>query len=320
MLQREKLIKSIIATITQLGTNINLRGSINLYDSHILAEDFIAKLLNMVFDYQLENLNYSQKNQPSIDLGDKANGIAFQVTTEKSSKKIQGTIDKFVEQKLYNEYVELYFFVLQERYSPHSEFNTKGKFTFDNKTNILDLRSLTKKINSLETEKLRRIDKFLTREVYPSIIAMRPEILIGVHRTDIPSRIIQEWKVLPQTTTIKIDEFSGFSSFYLLIKNQGDSVAKFIKIQMEIGYANSTNLPKDIRVSEIPPWKKQGNNNFSFSGGSEWVLYPYDSANFQFFVDMELGVSRQLSIHCTTWAEGFNNPVTTELEVWPEWS
>lgn len=56
----------------------------NLYDINIHSETFFCGLLNVIFGYNLENINDSEKNFPSIDLEDKLNRVAIQVTTQEA--------------------------------------------------------------------------------------------------------------------------------------------------------------------------------------------------------------------------------------------
>jgi len=109
MLRREELLERISLSLATLRSYIDLKGLIHLFDTHIIAEDFMANLLNLVFGYNLQNLNYIHLNQPGIDLGDSDSGIAVQVTADKSRRKIQETIDTFVEKQLYIDYPQLYF-------------------------------------------------------------------------------------------------------------------------------------------------------------------------------------------------------------------
>ncbi len=165
MLNREDYIKRITQAIAYLQTEIRFRGYLNLYDCHIIAEDFMANLLNIVFDYQLRNLNYFRKNQPGIDLGDQSSSIAFQITDQKSKTKIQQRIDIFIDEGLYKEYHQLYFFILQEKYEPRSTFDTQGYFVFDNQENILDFGDLIREIKGLRIEKLKQTVEFLDKEI-----------------------------------------------------------------------------------------------------------------------------------------------------------
>ena len=72
----------------------------NLYDINIHSETFFCGLLNVIFGYNLENFYDSEKIFTSLDLEDKLNRVAIQVTTQEASSKIQYTLDKFFENKL----------------------------------------------------------------------------------------------------------------------------------------------------------------------------------------------------------------------------
>lgn len=183
MLRREELLEQISHRLATLRSYIELKGLIHLYDSHIIAEDFMANLLNIIFGYRLENLNYIHKNQPGIDLGDTDNSIAFQVTAERSRRKIQETIDIFVKEQLYEKYHQLYFLILTRKQQRYSPFNTAAHFSFDGGKHILDIGDLIEEANTLPTERLGQIAGFLETETR-SIETVSPK------RTGVP---IDSW-------------------------------------------------------------------------------------------------------------------------------
>ena len=60
------------------------------------AEDFFCEFLNKAFGWNLVNANDEKKNQDSFDLDDKEEGIAIQVTSNKShSVKLKNTVTTF---------------------------------------------------------------------------------------------------------------------------------------------------------------------------------------------------------------------------------
>jgi hypothetical protein len=77
---------------------IRTRNARGLYDINQVSEDVAARLLNLVFNMELENLNLENKNIPGIDLGDNTNKIAFQVTSRTDKTKIKENIDTFNKQ------------------------------------------------------------------------------------------------------------------------------------------------------------------------------------------------------------------------------
>ena len=175
MLKREDHIKRISYALAVLRAHIEQMGYVHLFDSHIIAEDFMARLLNIVFGYQLKNLNYMHKNQPGIDLGDSTNGIAFQVQAERDKREIQRKINVFVGKQLYTQYPKLYFFILTKKRKHRSLFDTGGCFLFDSKEHILDFNDLLEEINTLSSDKLGEIVEFLNREMREPITRSFPD-------------------------------------------------------------------------------------------------------------------------------------------------
>jgi len=165
MLKREDYIKAIVDTLAILQKSIELRSIVGLYDANVIAEDFMQNLLNIVYDYELRNLNVTTRNQTSIDLGDLGNRVSFQVTATKKRGKIQETIDKFIKNTLYEQYSQLYICILQNKQKSYEPFDTKGYFSFNTEEHILDFRDLVKRINSLNTKKLKQIKEFLDSEI-----------------------------------------------------------------------------------------------------------------------------------------------------------
>jgi hypothetical protein len=161
-MNREIYLKKISDTLGILRHQVENRNSLHLYDMNILAEDLFKELLNLVFDYMLENLNISEKHMTAIDLGDKKAGAAVQVTSENSSTKIRDTVDKFNARKLYQEYTHLIILIVTKKKNyPENLLKNRSLFV---KTEIFDISDLLRHIRGLETPKLEKIADFLERE------------------------------------------------------------------------------------------------------------------------------------------------------------
>jgi len=111
MNSREKYLKVITRAISAWKSEIELRGDLNLYDSHILAQYHVKRLMNLVFGYKLNDLDNEARNQIAIDLGDDENKIAVQVTANTRRTKIEETITKFNNNQLYSRFNKLYIFM-----------------------------------------------------------------------------------------------------------------------------------------------------------------------------------------------------------------
>lgn len=165
MPKREKAIKEIIDQLGYLHSKIKLNNYANYYDINITSEDFFCKLLNLVFDYKLEDLNKTEKNAKAVDLIDKENKVAVQVTVTNKREKIQKTIDKFLEKYSSSEFKRLIILILGDKKKYTSPFISKT-FSFDKDKDILCIKDIVEKIIEKDIDKLEEILKFLDNEIF----------------------------------------------------------------------------------------------------------------------------------------------------------
>jgi tetratricopeptide (TPR) repeat protein len=110
----EEEIKRVLELMTFWVTKIKANNYLDFYDINKLAEDLALKLLNEIYNLKLKNLNREKRNYPGIDLGDKTNKIAYQITSRKSSKKIKKSLEAFdkEDKKIYSNGIR--FLILNE--------------------------------------------------------------------------------------------------------------------------------------------------------------------------------------------------------------
>lgn len=121
---KQKEINYVIEKISYWLTYIKISNSKSYTDINKISEGFVMKLLNIVYDWNLEDLNKKQVNFPGIDLGNESKGIAVQVTSEKTSAKIKDSYEKIYAEKnningkligeIYNE--KIYFFIITDEW------------------------------------------------------------------------------------------------------------------------------------------------------------------------------------------------------------
>ncbi|MDB9316974.1 MULTISPECIES: SMEK domain-containing protein [Cyanophyceae] len=172
MLKREKFIKNISDHLSWLEISTRRRVKMRLLDQNILAEDFVAKLLNIIYDYNLTNLNTINKTSIGIDLGDLDKRVCFQVTytsLKGQREKIKDSITKFIDEKLNQQFDCLKFmFLAPKQQKFRKSFDTKNLFKFEPSEDVLDLDDLISKLPFISDEKLEElsvlIDKNLTND------------------------------------------------------------------------------------------------------------------------------------------------------------
>lgn len=150
-MKQEQYLYRITQLLSRFREQVKILSSNSEFNINIHAENALIKILNKLYDCDLENVNYTEgKTYPSIDLRDKNKGVAFQITSTANLTKIKDTLKEFVKNKLYIEYTELYVFIITDKQKKYSQDSideaTEGLFKFEVK-NILDKTDLYVKLN-----------------------------------------------------------------------------------------------------------------------------------------------------------------------------
>jgi hypothetical protein len=161
---RQNSIHRITDHLARIKSQVALSNSIQLFDINIHSEEFFKGLLNKVYGYRLENLNNTYALTESIDLGDTVNGIAFQITSEKSRKKITDTVSTFQKNGTSKDYPILKIFVLGDKPKRSGEI-VHDEFKFDLRNDIIDFSDLLRAIAKLETPKINEIEQWIESEL-----------------------------------------------------------------------------------------------------------------------------------------------------------
>lgn len=161
MFTKKNDLDKITSSLSILKYKVEHENSLRLFDLNTYSEDFFCGLLNIIYDYSLSNINIIEKNASAIDLGDELNSIAIQVTSDNDSSKIHYTIEKFIENSLYNKYKTLKVLIIRDKKSYTTTFDTQSLFTFNKESDIIDTIGLIDIIKSLDIEKIRKISDYL---------------------------------------------------------------------------------------------------------------------------------------------------------------
>ncbi|MBO6795313.1 MAG: SMEK domain-containing protein [Balneolaceae bacterium] len=139
-------------------------------DINKAAEDVLLPIFKIIYDLpNLRNLNVEKANHPAVDLGDKTNRIAFQITGTTTAGKIESTFNTFFAHKLEEQYDTVIFFFLTPKLSsyPKKKFQklVEGRIEFNQTEHIRDFNDLRDLISSLSTEDIIRVRERLEIEV-----------------------------------------------------------------------------------------------------------------------------------------------------------
>ncbi len=167
MLISEGNIKKVSYWFSILAYYTKINNLQHLTDINTLSEDFFCKLLNVIFNIKLVNLNLTiKKNYPALDLGDKSKKLCFQVTSDDTSNKIKDTISIFEKNERYKIFTSLKFLLTVIKKRKHS-FNckTNGLYSFCLEDDLLDLNDLVTIIRSKDEKVFSQIINILSIEL-----------------------------------------------------------------------------------------------------------------------------------------------------------
>ena len=179
--------EKIIAFLSAIKSNVELDNLIGYYNINLLLEDVVAKLLNIIYDYKLINVNRKEKNYPAIDLIDEERRIAVQVTSDSGYNKIKDTFIKFKNSKncLPEKIDNIKFFMLKGKKSNYSSnrINATSK-KFNIKKDIIDFSDIIKELDELQPNKISAIEEYL-ETVYINKPVTKLDDIKKIERKDI---------------------------------------------------------------------------------------------------------------------------------------
>lgn len=166
-MNRDDHLNNIAKYVGRLEHEIRALNAVGRFDINSVAEDFLIPVLKLVFDCpDLRNMNKVRANFPAVDLGCTRSRIAFQLTTDGSSGKVEKTLEKFQQHRLENTFDHLYVVALTEKQSSYTAKRLELAIaalaiTFDPAQHIVDWRDMLARIRHLETSKLEAINQYL---------------------------------------------------------------------------------------------------------------------------------------------------------------
>ncbi len=179
-MNRDTYFKRITTSLSLLKSEIKENGKLNLLDGNILAEDFFKDLLNIVYGWNLKNMNQWNQNAAGADLWYEDGKIIVQVTSTVTTNKIQSSIDKLSKEQYagYNfKFLRIDGDVKKLR---KQVFTLPTSITFNPASDIIDISSLLRDISHLEIDPLKAVCDLCTKEIMPSFTPQVTETDLAV--------------------------------------------------------------------------------------------------------------------------------------------
>ena len=164
-MERVGIFNAIEEKLNFLSFRIEQRGKINLLDFNIHSENFFADLINLIFNYELKNLNSIKQNVDGIDLVDENNKIIMQVSSTCTKAKIEYSLSKKTLSK-FSKYSFKFIAICGSRDDvKEKSFANPHGVVFDPKTDVYDIAALLRIIESMTIVKMREVYNLIVNEL-----------------------------------------------------------------------------------------------------------------------------------------------------------
>lgn len=164
MLTRGYFIGEIVDALTDIGAQVSTRGRLGLLELNRYAEDFFKVVLNDLLSLSLRNLNQDRINVPGLDLADDANGVAFQITADKTSAKVNDMLSKLSANQISTYGIIRVLMISGKQGSYTLDTQLAARAAFEIKS-IWDMDDLCKLCMDLPLETLHRLYTYVHAEV-----------------------------------------------------------------------------------------------------------------------------------------------------------
>ena len=122
-------------------------------------------MMNIIFSYNLRNLNAVIQNAEGIDLVDDVNKIIMQVSATSTKQKVEKSLSK----KKLNEYKDYHFrfiAIIEDANKLRSEtYKNPYNVAFDPQNDIIDISYILKIINNMSIDGIRNLYDFIRKEL-----------------------------------------------------------------------------------------------------------------------------------------------------------
>jgi hypothetical protein len=206
-MNRQIRLSRIGELLVRFSGEVKILNAASLYDVNIHAENILIPLLNEVHDVKLVNANFEEeKNFSAVDLIDRENRIAIQVTSSSDNEKVKHTLSQFVKYKRYEDFDILFIYIISDKQSSYSGAGHKAiiadKFHFDKDKHIIDNTDLFKMISGFTSlVKIQAVLDLLEAEFTDAKIEERKKKLEN------PPVELANDKIFPNLLEVKIPEY-----------------------------------------------------------------------------------------------------------------
>jgi len=164
-MKRDNYYNYIDEQLHILAHRIISNGKLNILRLHLHSENFYLHFFNLLYGYNLINLNDVSQNIEAIDLIDHDKKIMIQVSSTSTKQKIESALSKNI-LKEYAGYRFKFISIAKDASDLRKkEYKNPHAVTFNPSEDIYDIHSLLNTILSLDLDKLKEVYNFIQKEL-----------------------------------------------------------------------------------------------------------------------------------------------------------
>lgn len=284
-MNRSRYFNYIEEKLNFLAFRIQERGKLNILDYNLHSESFYMHFLNLLFTWDLKNLNTVKQNAEAIDLIDNSNKIIIQVSATATKDKIESTLNKDL--SAHKNYT--FKFVSISKDAAHLRklsYKNPHNLSFNPGSDIFDIASILKIVNTLGMEQLQVIYDFIKKELAvdtdPSKIDSNLTRIINILSQENLEVGQEEYEIDYFEIDRKID-FNSLKDAKMLIEDYRAHFNRVDKIYNEFdksGVNKSISVLASIRNMYIPNKALHSDDALFFKVIDEVKQRIKDSANY----------------------------------------
>ena len=162
--ERKIAFDNISRTLAITRYDIEQHQLINDQSLNIHGENWFRDIFNFVYNTNFfvnANLETKTGNASAVDLIDKDEELAYQITTTRTKEKVDNTLKK-IKTTEYKDYTLKIFFLLEKsKFNKDTKQYFKDEYSINIEDYLIDYTDLLKSIEALETDKLIELNKKL---------------------------------------------------------------------------------------------------------------------------------------------------------------
>jgi hypothetical protein len=300
-MNRQQYFNSIENKLNFLAFRIEMRGRLNILNLNLHSENFYLHLFNLLFGWELQNLNVVKKNAAGIDLIDATNKIIVQVSATATKQKIESALAKDLSK--YKDYAFKFISISKDAANLRTKtFSNPHNLTFSPAEDIFDTSSLLKFIYSMDINQQKGVYEFLENELKsepdPEKIESNLTTIIKILSREDWSQGAADFETVPYEIDRKIS-YNQLNTARVLIDDYKIHYHRIDKIYSDFdkqGVNKSLSILNGIRTEYLALNEKVSPDQCFFSIIDKVTRKIRESANYTPIPDEELALCVQILV------------------------